>query len=199
MFDLSQKREIKPDHFKDYAMADTSISQPNRTFLQTLSLLLDLFEKVFVVILLTGIVVLIFSGVLSRFVFHYSIAFSEELARFFFVWGSLLGAASALKTGEHGGIPLVVNRLGERGRRIVEIFVALGVISFMGYLVFMSGVSTFKSFGSGQISTTTEIPVWTINFGMMLAFLIGLIRSIQGFFLGSFSPEVKPIKVQPIE
>ena len=180
-------------------MNDSTVSPSNRTFWRTLSLILDRFEKVVVVILLTGIVVLIFSGVLSRFVFHYSIAFSEELARFIFVWGSLLGAASALKTGEHGGIPLLVNRLGSRGRRVIEIFVALGVVTFMGYLVFMTGVSTMKSFASGQISTTTEIPVWTINLGMMLAFLVGFIRSIQGFFLGSFKPEIKPIKIQRTE
>jgi len=175
-------------------MDDSTISPSNRTFWRTLSQVLDMIEKVVVVILLTGIVVLIFSGVLSRFVFHYSIAFSEELARFIFVWGSLFGAASAFKTGEHGGIPLLVNRLGPRGRRVVEIFVTLGVVTFLGYLVIMTGVSTMKSFESGQISTTTEIPIWTINFGMMLAFLMGFIRSIQGFFLGAFKPEVTPVK-----
>ena len=153
-----------------------------------LGLALDWFEKIIVVVFLAGIAVLIFSGVLSRFVFHYSIAFSEELARFIFVWVALLGASSALRTGEHGGIPLLANRFGPLGRRIIEIFVAAGVTGFMCYLVYMSGVSTMKSFASGQISTTTEIPVWTINFGMMLAFMIGVIRCIQGFFLGAFEP-----------
>jgi C4-dicarboxylate transporter DctQ subunit len=164
-------------------------SSPIRTALQLLSLGFDKLEKTVVVVLLFGIVVLIFSGVLSRFVFHYSIAFTEELARFIFLWGALLGASSAFKTGEHGGIPLIVNRLGPRGRRFFEIFVALGVLIFMSYLVYMTGVSTMKSFQSGQISTTTEIPVWTINFGMMLAFLVGVIRCIQGFLLGAFKPE----------
>ena len=153
-------------------------------------LVLDALEKWTVITLLVGIAVLIFSGVLSRFVFHYSIAFTEELARFLFVWGALLGAASALKTGEHGGIPLLSNRFGPRGRRIIEIFVALGVTAFLGYLVYMTAVSTMRSFESGQISTTTEIPVWTINLGMLIAFATGFARSIQGFLLGAFSNEV---------
>ncbi len=54
----------------------------------------------------------------------------------------------------------------------------------------MTGISTMKSFQSGQISTTTEIPVWTINFGMMVAFMVGVIRCIQGFLLGAFKPEL---------
>jgi C4-dicarboxylate transporter, DctQ subunit len=154
---------------------------------------LDRIEKFVVVLFLFLIVGLIFSGVLSRFVFHYSIAFTEELARFLFVWGALLGASSAFKTGEHGGIPLIVNKFSPGGRRFIEIFVAAGVLVFMAYLVYMTGVSTLKSYASGQISTTTEIPVWTINFGMMMAFLIGVIRCIQGFFLGAFKPELPAV------
>jgi C4-dicarboxylate transporter DctQ subunit len=150
---------------------------------------LDALEKWTVVLFLLGIVVLIFSGVLSRFVFHYAIAYTEELARFLFVWGALLGASSAFKTGEHGGIPLLANRFGPRGKRVVEILVAVGVTGFMCYLVFMTAISTMKSFHSGQTSTTTEIPVWTINLGMMIAFVVGVIRCIQGFFLGAFKPD----------
>ena len=133
---------------------------------------------------------MIFSGVLSRYVFHYAIAFTEELSRFFFIWGALLGAAAGMKTGEHAGIPLIVNRLGPRGRKVVELAVAAGVIVFLVYLVSMTWVSTQRSFTSGQISTTTEIPIWTINAGMMIAFAIAVLRAIQGFFLGSFSPDL---------
>ena len=154
-------------------------------------------EKFVVVLFLIGITVLIFSGVLSRFVFHYSIAFTEELARFLFVWGSLLGAAAALKSGEHGGVPLLANRFSPRWQRFVEIFVAIGVTGFMVYLVFMTGASTIKSFQSGQISTTTEIPVWTINLGMMLAFLAGVVRCVQGFMRGAFRPQ--PPETLPVD
>jgi len=181
-------------------MNDSEYSNPNRSVWQVLALALDRFEKWVVVLFLLGIVTLIFSGVLSRFIFHYSIAFTEELARFIFVWGALLGASSAFRTGEHGGIPLIVNRFGPRGQRFFEIFVALGVMIFMSYLVYMTGVSTMKSYQSGQISTTTEIPVWTINFGMMIAFAVGVIRCIQGFLLGAFKAEASAAeKMEPEE
>ena len=110
----------------------------------------DFCEKWAVVFFLTGIVVLIFSGVLSRYVFHYSIAFTEELARFFFIWGALLGASSALKTGEHSGIPLFANKFGPKVRRAIEIFVGVGVLVFLSYLVVMTLQSTMKSYQSGR-------------------------------------------------
>ncbi|MCP5372966.1 MAG: TRAP transporter small permease [Hyphomicrobiales bacterium] len=166
----------------------SSSDTPARGPLQAFGVFLDRLEKTVICLFLVVIVGLIFSGVLSRFIFHYAIAFTEELARFMFVWSALLGASAALRTGEHGGIPLLANRFGPAGRKAVEILVALGVIGFMAYLVFMTGVSTMKSFQSGQISTTTEMPVWIINFGMLLAFVMGVLRGIQGFLAGAFRP-----------
>lgn len=151
---------------------------------------LDLLEKYFIMFFLVGIVLMIFSGVLSRFVFHYAIAFTEELSRYFFIWGALLGAAAGMRTSEHAGIPLIANRFGPTGRKIIEWFVAAGVIVFLGYLVSMTWVSTQRAFMSGQISTTTEIPVWTINAGMMIAFAIATLRAVQGLFQGSFRPDL---------
>jgi len=150
--------------------------------------ILDLLEKYAIVIFLSGIVMMIFSGVLSRFVFHYAIAFTEELSRFFFIWGALMGAAAGMRTGEHSGIPIIADRTGRLGKKIIEYFVAIGVIMFLGYLVSMTALSTMRSFQSGQISTTTEIPIWTINAGMMIAFAMAFLRAIQGLLLGKFYP-----------
>ncbi|MEZ5812627.1 MAG: TRAP transporter small permease [Rhizobiaceae bacterium] len=154
------------------------------------SKVLDFLEKYFIVFFLVGIVLMIFSGVLSRFVFHYAIAFTEELSRFFFIWGALLGAAAGMRTGEHSGIPLIANRFGPTGQKVIEFSVAIGVIVFLAYLVSMTWVSTARSFQSGQISTTTEIPIWTINAGMMIAFAVAVIRAVQGWFAGKFRPDI---------
>lgn len=170
-----------------------------KPFISKVGRTLDWLEKSVIVLFLVSIVLLVFSGVLSRYVFHYSLAFTEELARFLFVWSALLGAAAALRTGDHGGIPLVAGRFGPLGRRAIEIMVALGVIGFMGFLVYMSFVSTSKSYASGQISTTTEIPVWVINAGMLLAFFVGFIRAIQGFLNGKFAPEEPSLVAPPVD
>lgn len=58
-------------------MGSTKIEQAGRW--------LDRIEKLVIVLCCGGIVILIFSGVLSRFLFHYSIAWSEEMARFLFL------------------------------------------------------------------------------------------------------------------
>ena len=154
--------------------------------LARLGVILDRVEKALIVGLCGGIVLLVFFGALSRYAFSYSIAWSEELARFFFLWGALFGAAAAAKTGQHGGIPLVVNLLPPFVRRFVEYLVLAGMLFFLGYLAWQSWGTLERSWFSGQISTTTKIPIWFVNAGMFAAFILAVVRTIQGFLLGAY-------------
>ncbi|AXI43994.1 TRAP transporter small permease [Sulfitobacter sp. SK011] len=153
---------------------------------------LDRIEKFIVVFLIGGIVLLVFSGALSRYVFSYSIAWSEELARFFFLWGALFGAAAACKYGQHGGIPLLVDKFPPAAQRWVERLVLVGMLGFLGFLAWQSFGTTSKALSSGQISMTTKIPIWAVNMGMAIAFSLALLRTIQGYFLGAFRID-KPV------
>nr|WP_158651746.1 TRAP transporter small permease [Marinobacterium profundum] len=147
---------------------------------------LDRLEKFTVVTLCGSIVVLIFMGVLSRFFFHYSIAWSEELARYMFLLGALFGAAAACKTGQHGGIPLLVDKLPPAWQRVTEVIVGICMLVFIGFLAWLSYGTTLRALASGQSSMTTGIPVWVINGGMFLAFSLAFLRTIQGLILGAY-------------
>lgn len=153
---------------------------------------LDRVEKALVVFLIGGIVVLVFSGALSRYVFAYSIAWSEELARFFFLWGALFGAAAACRFGQHGGIPLLVDKFPPAAQRWVERLVLAGMLSFLGYLAWQSFGTTGRAWSTGQISMTTKIPIWAVNLGMLIAFCLAILRTIQGYLEGAYRID-KPV------
>ena len=154
---------------------------------------LDRIEKTIVVVLVGGIVILVFSGALSRYVFAYSIAWSEELARFFFLWGALFGAAAACKHDEHGGIPLLVGKFPPAWQRRVERLVLVGMLAFLGYLVWQSFGTTGRALSTGQISMTTKIPIWAVNLGMLVAFALAILRTVQGYLLGNFRIDRPPL------
>lgn len=65
---------------------------------------------------LASMVVLIFGNVVLRYGFGSGLAFSEELARYAFIWMTFLGAVAALREGEHLGMSGVVARLPRGGR-----------------------------------------------------------------------------------
>lgn len=143
---------------------------------------IDSIEYFAVVVCCIGIVVLVFFGVLSRFFFHYSIAWSEELARYMFLWGALFGGAASCRNAQHGGIPLVVDKLSATGQRIVEILVPLGMAVLLAVLAWQTSKSTMQAFMSGQVSSTTEMPVWIVNFIATTAFGLSVFRCVQGLF-----------------
>ena len=68
--------------------------------------------------LLASMVVLVFGNVLMRYAFNSGITVSEELARWFFVWLTFLGAAVAVHERSHLGSDMLTSRLGPLGKRI---------------------------------------------------------------------------------
>lgn len=143
---------------------------------------LDSIEYVAIIICCAGIVLLVFFGVLSRFIFHHSIAWSEELARYMFLWGALFGGSAACRNAQHGGIPLLVDKFSHLGQRIIEAVVPLGTAIFLGCLAWQSSKGAMQAFVSGQVSSTTEIPVWIVNGVVASAFYLAAFRCAQGYF-----------------
>ncbi len=75
--------------------------------------------------ILAAIVGLTFIQVLFRYVFHFSLAWSEELARYLFLWLAALAAAYGFKTRSHFVLRFLVNRMGKRLQRITGASVVL--------------------------------------------------------------------------
>lgn len=104
--------------------------------------------------LLTGIVLLTFAQVLFRYVFQTSLAWTEELARFMFIWLAALGAAYAFKKRAHFLLRFLLDRLPLRKRMVVEtlaVFFMAGFLAvFIVYAVFyVQSVAGQKSPGTG--------------------------------------------------
>ncbi len=76
-------------------------------------------------LLLVATVVVTFSQVVTRYFLHVSISWSEEVARFLFVWIATLGAAYGFKTKSHFAVVFLVNRFSRRLQRLVGTLVVL--------------------------------------------------------------------------
>jgi len=152
----------------------------------TVGRILDRAEYWFIVLAAAGIVVLVFAGVLSRFVFEHPMAWSEELARYLFLWAALVGAASACRNNQHGGIPLLVDKFPALGQRGAEIFVTGMVLLVLSVLAWQSLGSTQQGLASGQTSLASGIPIWVINGVALIAYLLAILRTVQGYRSGAY-------------
>jgi TRAP-type C4-dicarboxylate transport system permease small subunit len=84
---------------------------------------------------------------------------TEELASFLLAWIALLGAAYALRRGEHMGYDSLYAGFGESGRRRCMRVVKLAVIAFAATLVFGGIGLVWMTLELGQITPSLRWPM----------------------------------------
>lgn len=106
-------------------------------------------------VLLTSIVVVTFVQVISRYVLQTSLAWTEELARYMFIWLAALGAAYAFKTKAHFLLRFVVDKFSRKLQIGIATFVAALMAVF--FIVFIWQAILYTQSVAGQIAPGTGL------------------------------------------
>ena len=95
-----------------------------------------------------------------------SYIWTEEMARFFFIWSILLGAMVGIREGTHFVVDLWPP-LNARAQAAIRLVASLFVLGFA--FVFLWWGIDFTSFAFNRISELAELPLWTIHLPWPLA------------------------------
>ncbi|PKM85591.1 MAG: TRAP transporter small permease [Firmicutes bacterium HGW-Firmicutes-11] len=124
----------------------------------------DELERNVLMITLVVMVIIIFTNVVMRYVFNNSLSWSEELARFMFIWFSWMGVSAGLRDGEHLRVELLSTKLIRRGlmktNESITILVSLiwlattVVVARYGFEVVSSQIKL------GVVSPAMKLPMW---------------------------------------
>lgn len=140
---------------------------------------LDRFEEYLVAFCLGGMALLNFGNVLSRYVLKASWSFTGELLIILFVWTIMLGTAIAYKRSEHLGLPLILDMVPLKYKKILIIFAGLMsavlmiVLTVSGYEMVMQQIE-FK-----QTTSVLQLPEWITGISIPLGSLLILFRVFQ--------------------
>jgi TRAP-type C4-dicarboxylate transport system permease small subunit len=125
--------------------------------------LFDLYHRLLVWLLVGTVAVLIVPvtmQILSRFTdFVPAYIWTEELARFMFIWMVMIGAMIGVREGTHFEVD-VLPVLGVRANALMRIVSHILVLVFA--IVFIWWGIEFTRFGWDQLSEIAELPMWTI-------------------------------------
>jgi len=84
-----------------------------------------------IIVLMSSLVIMVFFQVLNRFILHIPAAWTEEMARYNFVWVSLYGSVKALKMGSHLSVDILVETMkSEKKKKIINLVGGILVIVF---------------------------------------------------------------------
>ncbi len=92
-----------------------------------------------VVILISVLMIAVtMAQVVFRYLVEAPLPWSEELARYCFVWIVFLGAAIGLSRGVHLGVDLLVNQMPERIRKVLAVISNALIVCFAGSVIYAS-------------------------------------------------------------
>ncbi len=111
--------------------------------------------EVALIILLAAMAVVVFLQVLFRYILHLPLFWTEEFARYCLVWASLLGAAVALKRGEHIAVTFFLDNFPKRAARALTVVAQISVILILAVMAW--GGIKLVLVTSAQISPALRI------------------------------------------
>lgn len=132
-------------------------------------------------LLVVAEVVLLFCGVVARYVFERPLFWGDELAGILFLWLSMLGAAVALHRGVHMRMTAVVNRTGARWKPMWDIVALTASLAFLGLVLFPSydyviDQSTIYTPALNLLDSWRVVAMLT---GIVLMLLIGAVKLLM--------------------
>ena len=137
--------------------------------------------EVVAALLVVAEIVILFAGVVSRYVFHQPLLWSDELASILFLWLAMLGAVVALRRDEHMRMTAIVGMVSPRVRAFLDVLAVAAALAFLVLIVYPA-----YEFAHDEAAITTpalEISnAWrasALPIGSALMLIIALMRLLE--------------------
>jgi tripartite ATP-independent transporter DctM subunit len=113
----------------------TETSPRRRSWLARLDHILGTLVEIPAAILVVAEIVVLFAGVVSRYVLHAPLIWSDELASMLFLWLAMLGAVVAFRRSEHMRMTALVASAGPRMRAYLDLVAICAALAFLILIV----------------------------------------------------------------
>ena len=162
------------------ASADQTVGR-GRRLLAILDHAIGILVEAPAALLVLAEIVVLFLGVVSRYVFHNPIVWSDELASILFLWLAMLGSVVAFRRAEHMRMTALVSMAGPATRPFFE---ALALAVSVGFLILtiepaleFALEERFITTSALEISNAWRAAALPVGIGLML--VIGILRLLE--------------------
>ena len=138
--------------------------------------------------------ILIFIQVIMRYVFNNSLSWSEELARYVFIWQIWLGTSVSMKESEHICLDMLNSKLKGRAKLVLALAANVLMLVFCAFLVKYGWDLVYSMMTRGTRSVALKIPMWIIYFSLPLSQLVVGLR-----VMGRIASNVRELSAGPWE
>ena len=136
-------------------------------------------EKVLCVALLALMSIIIVVQVFFRYVLQNSLQWSEEIARYMFIWLIYIGISYGVKMDKHIAVDAVYSFLP---KKVKPFYALIGYVIFLVFaiiVVYYGVLVTANIAGSGQISNGAHVPMQYVYVAPVVGMILTIIRLVQ--------------------
>lgn len=135
---------------------------------------LSMIENAVIILGLSAMFLILLAQVIMRYVFSHPLTWSEEAARYIFVYVSFIGISYAYRQKGHIRMEVVVNLFPQAVRRGLEVLINLGTIALFCYMIPFS--FRFIGIQAGVKATATHIPMSIVYTALPLGMALSCVR-----------------------
>lgn len=119
-----------------------------------------------------------------RYGFNSSISWSEELARYMFIWQVWLGVSLAFRTNQHISVDMLLDRLVGRPKIVLLLFRNIITLGFNIFLVTHGFQLVLKMIERGVVSSGMGLPLSIVYMSVPITACVVLLRLAGNIFTG---------------
>ena len=134
------------------------------------------------VVLFVAILLVMMLQVAFRYVLNAPLTWTEELARYLYIWACWLGAPVALRRGNHIAIAFVSDRVSRGVGRIMALVTQVAALVFLAQLTVQGGILTVKSHSVEAI--TLPIPWSAIYVAAPISAVLMILETVRAMLMG---------------
>jgi TRAP-type C4-dicarboxylate transport system permease small subunit len=131
------------------------------------------------IILMSAMTLLVFVQVIMRYVFQNSLSWSEELARYLFIWLIYIGISYGCKIMKHIKIDAGLKLFPKKIRPLIVVLGDLLVLGFAIYIVITGYELILMQVRLHKVSPALQLPLQYVNAAPVAGFALAAVRQIQ--------------------
>jgi TRAP-type C4-dicarboxylate transport system permease small subunit len=141
------------------------------------------FEELLIGVFSLIMTVVIAIQIFMRYVMDNSLSWSEELARYCFIWLVYLGISLAVKKQRHMSVDVMFLVLKGKAKIVLSMIANLLFLSFSSFAIFYGFQISMKLLTWGQVSPALDIPIGLVYLATPVGMGLTAIRLIQQLIL----------------
>ena len=149
------------------------------------------FEEIQGIVLTILMVIIMGVQVNARYVFNNSLSWSEEFARYIFIWLAFISIGYCVNRNSSIKVMIVIQLLPQKLQTAFAYLEDIIVIAFYLFMTKAAWDYLMVSVTSGQVSPAMHIPMWIIQSAPLVGFVLVVIRRLEAIVRRSTGKEVQ--------